>query len=104
MKSIYTHQLFPRLLPHQRVFVVPGLFTTANASVPIAQQDEQLLEKWNGYLAWIAAEPRIIGVNPWHYDTWNGSDGLGAGTFPKTLRAVAAFGKTLPSGDDWNGW
>ena len=96
MKNIYNHQLFPKMLPHQRVFVVPGLFATANASVPIKAQDEQLVLKWKGYLDWIATEPRIIGINPWHFDSWAGGDGLGASSFPKTLAAVAAFGKTLP--------
>ena len=94
MRHIYTTQLFPRLLPHQRVFVVPGLFATA----PIAHQDDQLVLKWKGYLRWMAKEPLIIGVNSWHYDTWAGDDGLGAGAFPKTLQAVGAFGKTLPPG------
>ena len=96
MQNIYAQLLWPRLLPHQRAFVVPGLYSTANASVPIAWQDGQLLVKWKGYLEWIAAEPRIIGVNPWHYDTWAGNDGLGTREFPRTLQAVAAFGQTLP--------
>ena len=62
MRHIYTNQLFPKLLPHQRVFVVPGLF--GNASLPIGPQDKQLVLKWKGYLDWIATEPRIIGINP----------------------------------------
>lgn len=62
MRNIYTHQLFPKMLPHQRVFIVPGFF--GNGSQPIGPQDAQLVEKWTAYLGWIAAEPRIIGVNP----------------------------------------
>ena len=63
MRNIYTHQLFPKLLPHQRVFVVPGFF--GNGSQPLAPQDTELVAKWEGYLRWFAEEPRIIGVNPW---------------------------------------
>ena len=63
MRNIYTHELFPKLLPHQRVFVVPGLF--GNGSEPVGAQDEQLVAKWTGYTAWVAQEPRILGINPW---------------------------------------
>lgn len=127
-------------VPHQRVFVVPGLFATSNASVPRETQDAELVEKWAGhaqpgaavnlltaslgtaapvlcrgvcrtaeafglstltappptrYMQWITTEPRIIGIFPWHFDSWAGENGLGADSFPKTLAAVAAFGKSL---------
>ena len=46
MRHIYANQLFPKLLPHQRVFVVPGLF--GDTSLPIGPQDKQLVLKWKG--------------------------------------------------------
>lgn len=65
MSHIYAHAVFPRLYPHQRVFVVPGLFVPSNATVaPTAAQDAQLVEKWAGYMQWITIEPRIIGIFP----------------------------------------
>ena len=48
------------------------------------------------YLRWFAKEPRIIGVNPWHFDSWCPADHcLGAVAFPQLRQAVAAFGTSL---------
>ena len=94
MRHIYTNQLFPMMMPHQRVFIVPGFF--GNASQPIGPQDTQLVVKWEAYLNWMAVESRIIGVNPWHLDNWCPAEKcLGAADFPKLRQAIAAFGKNL---------
>lgn len=98
MRHIYTNQLFPVLLPHQKVFIVPGLF--GNGSNPTEPQDAQLVEKWNAYLSWMADEPRIIGVNPWHFDNWCPADDcLGTVDFPKLRQAITAFGRNLTAGE-----
>jgi hypothetical protein len=61
VKQFYT-RLWPTLLPHQEVAVVPGLFGDKNKA--ISAEEPVLLLKLAGYVAWAKAEPRITGMMP----------------------------------------
>jgi hypothetical protein len=102
-KDFYHRHLFPALHPHQRVAVVPGLFGCADPGqaggcdpnisthyqrcpcefdgydLSLAGQSKGLIEKIDGFFEWAAAEPRLVGMIPWHY-----------ANRPSTMRAAAA--------------
>lgn len=61
----------PRMLPHQRLFVVPGTFGDWNSSRsgPIAAQQDDVVAKLNGYWEWAQSDPLIVGINCWHWTT-----------------------------------
>eukprot|EP01047_Picozoa_sp_COSAG01_P005120 COSAG01_NODE_172_length_23108_cov_26.690496_18_plen_1009_part_00 len=108
VKQYYEQHIFHHLGPHQKVAVVPGLFADSselhhhNRTV----QDAVLCAKLDGYMAWIAKEPRIVGVAPFHWDTFKDGAGSppaifrrGAEGFPKLLQKVAQLRRTIKSDD-----
>lgn len=79
-QKIYENSIFPKLAPHQRVILVPGVFGNTpegcaahNLSCPLDEQEAQIVLKLEAYFEWAKAEPRIAGFNPWHFD-YRGSD------------------------------
>ena len=66
----YAERYFlPMLLPHQSIWVVPGLFgrnATEDNTTAMAATDATLLAKVTGYWEWAAREPRLTGFLPWH--------------------------------------
>ena len=90
-RAFYEARLYPKLLPHQRVAVVPGLFGCAtpaqpggcerNASYGTARctcaldgadlsaegQARHLVAKLDAFAAWAREDARLVGINPWHY-------------------------------------
>ena len=78
VKATYEAELFPRLHPGQRVFVVPGVFgcvpegTPGHAIPSMEVQAATLVDKLHQYVAWAAAEPRIIGIHSWHFRNRSG--------------------------------
>ena len=72
-KAYFTASVFPKLREHQRAMLVPGLVgCSPNSSfgrkVTKAEQEVALLEKLEGYYAWAVGEPRIAGLNSWHFN------------------------------------
>ena len=64
----------------------------ADARLPRNESEAILLGKLNGYWDWMQNDTNVVGMNPWHWNTWGGSMDeepqfkLGAREFPK-LRA-----------------
>lgn len=89
--------------------VVPGLF--GNYSIPITEQDEELLGKLDGFVSWARKELRIVLMNPWHYSDLgappnqkrvpnknharDGEYTLGAYAFPKLMARVRQLGDQI---------
>jgi hypothetical protein len=67
-KAVYERLIYPTLHPHQRVWLVPGLFGDVNTSQGV--MEEILVQKLAGYWNWSLADDRIAGLNPWHWTTW----------------------------------
>ena len=83
--------MYPYLLPHQRVAVVPGFFGCVYPNQPggceknwslhksrcicalsgedlsQAGQERRLIQKVDEYFAWAAEDPKLVGIVPWHY-------------------------------------
>ena len=115
-RAFYQKFLYHKLLPHQRVAVVPGLFGCAtpdqtggcerNASLietrclcsingedlSPAGQDAHLLRKLSSYYAWFEEDPMLVGINPWHWNDRTSS--LGARRAFE--RHAVAFGPSAP--------
>lgn len=99
-KAYYEEWIFPHLHAGQKVAVVPGLF--AKAGENHAAQDTALTAKLLGYQAWIETEPRIVGMVPWHWDTFDSTfPGAayrrGACEFPRLRDEVARLRRALAS-------
>ena len=89
--------------------VVPGLF--GNYSIPVAEQDEALLAKLNGFVSWAQKEHRIVLMNPWHYSDLgappnqkrvpnknharDGEYTLGAYAFPQLMTRLRQLGDQI---------
>ena len=59
-------EVYPRLAPHQKIFVVPGTFACSNLTyMPLAQSSRSVVEKLKAYFAWGKEDPRMAGINPW---------------------------------------
>ena len=110
-KSYYTSEIFPKLAPHQHAMVVPGLVgcsenSSYGRSVPKEQQEQALLQKLEGYYTWAKTEPRIAGINSWHFDHYlSNPDGkvanpscdwlYGASDFPVLLARLKEIGQDI---------
>jgi len=107
-KVIY-ELIFSKLRSHQSVLLVPGIFACSNESyISLDTIDENTVEKLNGYYNWAMKEPRIIGMNPWHFNNRSSPQHhppcdmkLGAIAMPKTLAKLkeikAKVGPVLPT-------
>ena len=67
-KAYYESAIFPKLAPHQRAMIVPGLVgcsvnSSYGRSVPKEDQEQALLQKLEGYYSWAKSDPRIAGIN-----------------------------------------
>ena len=69
VEAFYSEHMKPKMQPSQGLVVVPGLFGSSNltAGGSVAAQQTALLAKLDGYQAWMKREPRIVGVNVWHW-------------------------------------
>jgi hypothetical protein len=61
----------PRMTPHQRLLLVPGLFLDANISRsgPLAQQEQLMIRKLDAYFDWAKTDHQVVGLNGWHWTT-----------------------------------
>ena len=82
-KAYYESAIFPKLRPHQRAMIVPGLVgCSVNSSygklVPKEDQEQALLQKLEGYYDWAKSDARIAGINSWHFNHYaSNPDGTG---------------------------
>jgi hypothetical protein len=69
--AFYYLKVFPLLkAPHQRAWIVPGLFgndSPGSLAGDLAHQEDMLLQQLEGYWTWMQNEPRIVGMWPWHW-------------------------------------
>eukprot|EP01048_Picozoa_sp_COSAG05_P028153 COSAG05_NODE_8591_length_690_cov_1.079526_1_plen_100_part_00 len=96
------------MAPHQKVLVVPGLFADPNVtrSGSILSQDQAVAVKLQGYADWIRTEPRIVGINEWHWTNDKDARGkwlssytdfaVGTVSLPKTTKLMAALASKRP--------
>jgi hypothetical protein len=98
----YTERVFPLLAPHQRVWVIPGLFGNSNATSDAGnhtQQQAHLMQSLDAYTAWMQREPRIGAMAPWHWFSRSSVTApefaLGAKEFPELVASLQAFGRGL---------
>jgi len=99
VRSCYEKNIFRNLHGSTKAFVVPGIF--GDPTKNFTAQEEALVAKVKAYGAWIANEPRIAGLNPWHYSPRQNSRyphdkypfGLGVVNFPKVLSALRELKK-----------
>ena len=120
-RALYQTHLYPKLAPHQRAAVVPGLFgcslpkkgkceANASATGPHCMcalngddlsdeaQSAKLVAKLEGYMSWAREDPNIAGIIPWHYSNrmemtaLTPSYGLGAAAFPALVQRMLEYG------------
>ena len=68
--EIYERLLYPKLSsPNQRLMAVPGVFGDAdgNRSGSVAEQDDFMVAKLQGYRQWMEEDSRIAGLWLWHW-------------------------------------
>ena len=94
VQKMVADHMRPRLHPHQRLMLVPGLFGDRNTtrSGTMEEQEEYLLAKLNATVAYAESQPDIVGVIPWHwlsppksYGIYSTIFGLGIESFPKLI-------------------
>ena len=94
VQKMVADHMRPRLHPHQRLMLVPGLFGDRNTtrSGTMEAQEEYLLAKLNATVAYAESQPDIVGVIPWHwlsppksYGIYSTIFGLGIESFPKLI-------------------
>ena len=65
----------------------------------MADQDEYLVEKLNGYLEWAKSDKDIVGLIPWHWlnepSPQTSIIGLGMQSFPKLVARLNVVGAEL---------
>lgn len=102
VEAAYRHMVYPKLSPHQRVMLVPGLFADLNVSRagPIEAQDYATASMLASFFEWSQRDPRVVGLNawPWHdnlprqgkapHYMWT----LGARSMPQTLVELQRIG------------
>jgi hypothetical protein len=100
-KHFYEQYIFPKLSPHQRVWLVPGLFAKIEpapsyaTSLAYSVNETAQLAKLAAYATWTSEEERIVGWMPYHYFNrlWNpspASGSWGAEVMPHALQFLKA--------------
>ena len=99
VRKVYREHIYPTLASHQRVMQVPGLF--ADARLSNATNTKILLEKVNGFWDWARNDTLVVGMNPWHWNTWGSAFQktpqfeLGAREFPAVVNRLHEIGKVI---------
>jgi hypothetical protein len=70
-RAFIEQYVFPRMLPHQKLLLVPGTFacrnTTRTGAFPISYYSNRTVEALNGFYDWAKSDARIGGLIPWHF-------------------------------------
>ena len=101
-------QLYPRMHPHQRLMMVPGVFACSNLSyMPLAASSAAVVRKLEAYEEWYESDPRVAGSNPWHYSERSKAEHappcdmrLGASSMPGVLKKLQEMGSRIIGGGD----
>ena len=99
VRDVYEGLVYKALAPHQKTWVVPGLF--ADSRLPHNESEAIMLGKLNGYWDWMQNDTNVVGMNPWHWNTWGSSMDkepqfkLGAWEFPKLRARLSEIGQII---------
>lgn len=68
-RARYRNQIYPKLHPHQRAVVTPGVYAMNCSGHPVSECNQPLQEdlvaaKLEAYLSWAKQDPMIYGMNP----------------------------------------
>ena len=106
--------VYPRLKPHQRVFVVPGTYgLTASDG---GETDRMLKAKLELYWELAVKDPLVIGMKPWHFANehavpanatdavWINQFHLGATSYPSLMASLRTKGAAVKAKHGPNSW
>ena len=92
VRSWVETNLYPRMAAHQRIMQIPGTFAAWNASHPSTtgpsgahpstEAEQVVLNKLEEYWQWARADPRVVGLNLFHW--WTLCEPCGADGGPTT--------------------
>ena len=106
-RAWYNGRIYPKLHPHQGVFLVPGIFASDpvnclknNVSCPLEDQAEQIVNKLQDFLVWAQEDYKVVGFNPWHFNNRTVNQGyikgyddrLGAVSMPSVVDKLQEIG------------
>ena len=104
--QFYIERIFPLLKPHQRVWIIPGLFGNSNESGDAGNhsvQQSALLQSLGQCTTWFFGEPRIAAMAPYHW--FHRAAGaapefsLGVSEFPQVVESLRSLGHRLKGGN-----
>ena len=119
-RYIAEHHIYPKLHPHQKVVMLPGLFGNRSDE----WTDDWLVAKVQEYWAWGKEDTRVAGFCGYHYNTRTvypqcpgfHSDGpcptlyghaccfkYGAGAYPRLNALLQQIGRSIMAGSTSNG-
>eukprot|EP01050_Picozoa_sp_SAG11_P026877 SAG11_NODE_6597_length_1281_cov_1.949239_1_plen_267_part_01 len=111
--AFYEREVFPRLRPHQRALLAPGVFASHpevcaahNTSCPLAQQATQVTKRLDMLFEWAKGRDEIAGWIPWHFGNrttpqWGGAYDLelGAISMPSVVAKLTEIGTFVRYGN-----
>ena len=104
-REIYEKLLYPKMRPHQRLLIVPGLFADAelanNRSGSLTEQDDFMVAKLKAYRQWMREDEKIAGLWGWHWgaepikQTLHAGYTIGTSRLPKTILYLEDMAKEI---------
>ena len=119
VRRLYETFIYPKLGGHQSVLFVPPAYgsygnrtignqlccapaTRDGPNPPCAGNCTRALLQWAAACYdWARTDPRVVGLNPWHWDTRSATDPMfepGLEGMPHLLAAYEAIGKEIVGG------
>lgn len=106
VQQFYKEHMAPKMRPHQRLVLVPGLFGDSNLSTAgsVEQQEVALAAKLDAYWVWAQQQPQTIaGLNLWHWKSIKATGtakvdteyAIGAEGLPKVVERLQEIRKLL---------
>jgi hypothetical protein len=75
-QNFYNQYLYPKMLPHQKAYLVPEAYSSDNhPSLSKAQLEAVMVSRAQTYWSWATTDTRIAGINPWHWKDQTGANG-----------------------------
>jgi hypothetical protein len=98
VRKVYENSVYPALAAHQRTWVVPGTF--APITMDNATNSKIMVEKISGFWDWLQNDTRVVGINPWHWNTWGSFEAsspfkMGAREFPRVRAKLQEIGAII---------
>ena len=104
VRDFYRDYVIQRLLPHQRLIVVPGLFGN-DSTTPTGLQrtiGEQMVDRLDAYWDWLSGKWRddltnssawVVGLAPFHW--FQRGDSTGASNYSEVIAKLRVIGKVV---------